>query len=110
MPNNASITTTCQISTSPVMISAASAAWRTKRTRSVTTISRWRGTRSAQIPPISMNADERDRVGREDEAEVGRVAGQVDHEQGKGDGDDPVAEHAREPGQPEQPEVAVTQY
>ena len=56
VPNSASITTTCQIATSPVRISAASAAWRTKRTRSVTTISRCRGTRSAQIPPISMNA------------------------------------------------------
>ena len=55
VPNSASITATCQISTSPVMISAARAAWRAKRTRSVTTISRWRGTRSAQTPPISMN-------------------------------------------------------
>ena len=75
----------------------------------MTTISRWRGTRSAQTPPISMNADERDRVGGQDEAEVGRLAGQVDDEQRQRDGDDPVAEHAREAGQPEQPEVAVAE-
>jgi hypothetical protein len=53
--------------------------------------------------------DERDRVGGEDDAEVGRIAGQVDDEQRQRDGHDPVAEHAREAGQPEQPEVAVAE-
>ena len=47
-------------------------------------------------------------MGGEDEAEVGRAAGQVDDEEGQGHGDDPVAEHAGEAGEPEQPEFAVS--
>ncbi len=60
-------------------------------------------------PAEQHERDERDRVRRQDEAEVDRIAGQVDHEQRQGDGDDPVAEHAGETGQPEQPEVAVSE-
>jgi hypothetical protein len=56
VPNRASITTRCQISTPPVKISVASSACRPKRIRSVTIITRWRGSRSAHTPPISRNA------------------------------------------------------
>ena len=55
-PNSPSITTTCQIWTEPVKISVASSACSAKRTRSVTTITRWRGRRSAQTPPNSRKA------------------------------------------------------
>jgi hypothetical protein len=38
---------------SPVTMSSASTPCRTKRTRSVTTATRWRGSRSAKTPPTS---------------------------------------------------------
>ena len=53
MPNSASITTMCQISTAPVKISVASAACSAKRATSVAIITLWRGSRSAQTPPKS---------------------------------------------------------
>jgi hypothetical protein len=56
VPNSASITTMCQISTAPVKMSAASSACRPPRTRSVTTMTRWRGSRSAHTPPTSTKA------------------------------------------------------
>ena len=56
VPNSASIAISSQILTTPAKISAASRACRAKRTRSVTTITRWRGSRSAHTPPISRNA------------------------------------------------------
>ena len=52
-PNTASITTMCQISTAPVKINAASSACIVARIRSVATITRWRGSRSAHTPPSS---------------------------------------------------------
>ncbi len=53
VPNSASITTMCQISTAPVKIRAASSACSTKRTRSVEIITRVRDSRSAHTPPSS---------------------------------------------------------
>ncbi|MDA0171758.1 hypothetical protein OJ998_21840 [Solirubrobacter taibaiensis] len=50
-PNTTSITTIIQISTTPVKISTASSACTPPRTTSVSSISRCRGTRSAQTPP-----------------------------------------------------------
>ena len=52
-------------------------------------------------------ADERQAVGRQHEAEVGRAARQVDDEQRERDADDVVAERARRVGEPQQAKVAV---
>ena len=56
VPNSASMTTSCQISIPPVKISTASTACSANRIRSVTIITRWRGSRSAQTPPIRRKA------------------------------------------------------
>ena len=53
--------------------------------------------------------DEREAVGAQDEAEVGRAAGEVDDEERQRDGDDVVAHDARGLPEPEQAEVPVTQ-
>ena len=55
-PKTASITTMCQISTVPVRIRTASSACIAARTRSVATITRCRGSRSAHTPPSIRNA------------------------------------------------------
>ena len=53
VPNAASISAMCQISTVPVKISTASRPCRPKRMTSVVTTTRWRGSRSAHTPPMS---------------------------------------------------------
>ncbi len=110
VPNIASITTTCQI--------CDLAGDDQRRQRGVEDEADQVGRDHQPVPgqPVRPDpadqheADERNRMGGEDEAEVGRLAGQVDHEQGQRDGDDPVAEHARQPGQPEQSEVAMPEH
>ena len=52
-------------------------------------------------------ADQRQGVRSQHQAEVGRAAGQIDHEQGEGDGHDAVADHARRLGEPQEAEIAV---
>ena len=52
-PKTASMTMMCQTSTAPVKISTASSACVAARIRSVVSITRWRGSRSAHTPPIS---------------------------------------------------------
>ena len=54
-------------------------------------------------------ADQRQAVGGEDEAEVGRAAGQLDDEQRERDRDDAIADDARRVGEPQQAKVAVAQ-
>ena len=56
VPNSAPITTMCQTRTAPVTMSTASTACRTPRATSLTTITRWRGNRSASTPPSRTNS------------------------------------------------------
>jgi len=56
VPNAASIATSCHTRISPVRISTASSPCKPPRTRSVTTTTRWRGSRSAHTPPTNMNS------------------------------------------------------
>ncbi len=110
VPNSASITISSQMCTTPAKINAASRPCSAKRTRSVATITRWRGSRSAQTPPIKQERDQRQARRGEHEPEVGRAARQFDHEQRQRDDDDAVADHARGLCEPQVAEVAMAQH
>ena len=56
VPNAASITMIAQIGTGSTKISTASSPCSVARITSVATITRWRSSRSAQMPPISTNS------------------------------------------------------
>ena len=53
VPNSAPTTTMCQTCTAPVAMSTASEPCSTHRTTSLTTMTCWRGSRSATTPPSS---------------------------------------------------------
>jgi hypothetical protein len=108
VPNPASITTIAQIGAGPRKISTASSPCSTARTRSVTTITRWRSSRSAHTPPISTNSTSGSALAaRTRPTSLGLpMSGHVQRER---DEDDPVAERGRRPRAPQESELAVTE-
>ena len=56
VPKSRPITTMCHTRTAPVMMSTARVPCSTARTTSLTTITRWRGSRSATTPPSSTSS------------------------------------------------------